>query len=73
MVNEVSRALLKFIVHWKGGTHTSFELASCSAIAAVGSIACWLPRYPNEFLRWAPPPTSADFPECPIITGKLAS
>ena len=34
VVDEVSKGKLKFIVHWKGGTHTSFELARQSAGAA---------------------------------------
>ena len=33
-MDEVSKGKLKFIVHWKGGTHTSFELARQSAGAA---------------------------------------
>ncbi len=34
VANEVSKARLNFIVHWKGGTHTSFELARLSKSAA---------------------------------------
>ncbi|MGQ0505916.1 MAG: hypothetical protein ACT4TC_11435 [Myxococcaceae bacterium] len=30
VVNEVSAERLNFVVHWKGGVHTSFELARLS-------------------------------------------
>ena len=33
-MDEVSKGKLKFIVHWKGGTHTSFDLDRQSAGAA---------------------------------------
>ena len=33
-MDEVSKERLKFIVHWKGGTHSSFELTRMSSAAA---------------------------------------
>jgi DNA invertase Pin-like site-specific DNA recombinase len=39
VVDEVSKGKLKFIVHWKGGRHTSFELARQSAGAAQKTAA----------------------------------
>lgn len=34
VVDELSKERLKFIVHWKGGTHTTFEMAKLRSSAA---------------------------------------